>query len=93
MEGSPLTVLEALASEVPCVAYDTGGVKETVISRNTGFCVENYNYQSFLKSIIYLLDNPDLVKRFGVNGRKLMEDKHDWRINTEKIVKVYRDLI
>ncbi|MEM4523442.1 MAG: glycosyltransferase family 4 protein, partial [Nitrososphaeria archaeon] len=56
-EGTPVSILEAMAMERPVVATNVGGVSEQVISWHTGILVPPKNPEAIAKAIIYLLQN------------------------------------
>jgi len=87
-EGIPFAILEALALKKPVVATDVGGVPEAVIEGRTGFLVPPEDSDSLAQAIISLLQDPELAKRLGEEGRQLVEE----RFNIKNIVKEYEIL-
>jgi len=72
-EGMPVTLLEAMAVELPVVATDVGGMSEVVLSGNTGLLVPMGDPQALAKTLSsYVLDN-DLRARHGAAGRERVE--------------------
>ncbi len=57
-EGLPNVIIEAMASRVPVVATDVGGVSELVIDNVTGFLSEPMNVSAFAEKITQVLDLP-----------------------------------
>lgn len=92
MEGLPTVCIEALASEIPVVASDVGGTSEIVIEKETGFLAPPGNTKIFVNRIMTLLDDKNLRKRMGRNGRKLIEKYYTWEKVVEKTEKLYNDL-
>lgn len=56
-EGLSLTLMEASANGVPCVAFDVGGNKEIVRDRETGFLVENGDSGGIWRAVTFLMDH------------------------------------
>jgi len=69
-EGFGLTVAEALYKMTPVVASRVGGIPLQVIDGENGFLHHPRDYTGFAKSIIKLLDDEDMRKRFGMRGRE-----------------------
>jgi glycosyltransferase involved in cell wall biosynthesis len=67
-EGSPITILESLASGVPVVATDVGGVGE-ILTSETGKIVQPGSATSLAQVIDELLTDPDLRKQLAENCR------------------------
>ena len=71
-----LVLTEAISVGLPVVANDVGGIRELVKDNWNGYLmpceskVEEWAYK--VKSLI---ENPDQLKRFGDNSRKLAEEK------------------
>lgn len=74
-EACPLVPLEAMACGRPVVAFRTGGIKETVVSGETGYLVDRGDTDMLTERVAELLSSPDQAKQFGQNGRTHVE-KH-----------------
>lgn len=72
-EGMSNATMEAMAAGLPCVVTDAGGNDELVIHGETGYLCPRENTPSLIQSLHRLLDDPDLRRRFGANGRKRMD--------------------
>ncbi len=66
---------EALAHEVPLVGFDVGGVREYLRDGETGLLVPEGDIAAFAAAVDRLLEQPELCRRFGVNGRRLVLEK------------------
>ena len=78
-EGIPLTLAEAMATELPCIATDVGGVPEIVTDRTTGFLCPAGDTRKMASRIVDLVNSEELRSRMGQAGRariaKLFNDK------------------
>ena len=74
-EGLGRGLAEAQAMEKPVVAYDTGGVAETVLPNETGFLVKTGDVESLANKIGFLLANKAESQRMGVRGREFAVQK------------------
>jgi glycosyltransferase involved in cell wall biosynthesis len=74
-EGLPGSLREALALQVPVVAADVGGNRELVIPDRNGLLIPSGDPRSLADSVVRLLRDPDLRKRMGIEGRRLVEDR------------------
>lgn len=63
-EGSPITVLEAMASGRPVVATAVGGVPEAV--RGCGFTARPGDHESLAAGVVRLLEDSDLSESLGI---------------------------
>ncbi|MGB9678839.1 MAG: glycogen synthase [Thermoanaerobacteraceae bacterium] len=85
--------LEAMACKTPVVASATGGIKEVVVNDETGFLVEPGNPLDLANHINILLNNKELAVKFGINGRKRVEEMFSWESIAKKTYEMYTDVI
>lgn len=75
-EGLGLSVLEAMACEVPAVATDVPGLREIVTDGETGLLVPARNVQELAKAIARVIDDRVLARRLGSAGRDFVRRRH-----------------
>jgi len=68
-EGTPVAVIEAMASARPVVATRVGGVADVVEHERTGLLVPAGDAAAFARETLRLLDDPALGERLGREGR------------------------
>jgi len=74
-EGLPQILLEAMASGIPVVASDAGGVPEVVRNGITGILVPSGNPCALANAINDLLFDISKAKHFGESGRQIIEQR------------------
>ena len=67
-EGTPVTLIEAQASNKPIVTTDVGGVKNIVLKNETAFVVESGNKEELVSSLLKLVEDADLRNKMGEKG-------------------------
>lgn len=67
--------IESMSAEKPIIAVKERGPSETILDGVTGFLVSNEEEMS--EKMLYLADNPNIVKELGKNGRKRALEKFD----------------
>lgn len=73
-EAHPRAVMEAMAAELPVVAYDVpGGMSETVVPGRTGYLIPFGDVMAITQAIEELVANPALRRQMGERGRKRVE--------------------
>lgn len=72
-EGTPNVVLEAMASALPVVATNVGGVPDLVRDGVTGFVVPRDDEAALTRVVLTLASDADLRRRFGAAGRRHIE--------------------
>jgi len=71
------SVIQALATGLPCIATKHSAFPDQIIDGKNGFLVEEGDYKALAERIIFCLDNPELWPEYGRYGRKLAEEKYD----------------
>ena len=70
-EGFAMVLLEAMSCGLPCVSFDCPyGPRNVITDGEDGFLVEYLNSQALADHICKLIENEELRKRMGSNGRR-----------------------
>ncbi|MFH1562470.1 MAG: glycosyltransferase family 4 protein [Nitrospirota bacterium] len=88
----PVKLFEYMACGLPVIASNFPLWKEIVEGNNCGVCVNPLNPREIAKAVEYLIDHPDEAKRMGENGRKAVEERYNWELMEERLIKLYKDL-
>jgi glycosyltransferase involved in cell wall biosynthesis len=70
MEGIPVSLMEALASELPAIATNISGVPELVRPGQTGYLVPPEDPQGLAEAILHVGSNPEEARTFARSGRQ-----------------------
>ena len=89
-EGFGLSVLEASALSKPIICSNIYGLKDTVIENKTGVKHIVKNINSIQEKLIFALENKDLMKEMGLNGRKYVQEKFSQEIVIKEWIKYYQ---
>jgi colanic acid/amylovoran biosynthesis glycosyltransferase len=76
-ESQGISLLEAMASEVPVVSTRHNGFVETVIDGETGYLVEEGDVNGMAERMIELLNNKGLCDRMGKAGRQRVAENYE----------------
>jgi glycosyltransferase involved in cell wall biosynthesis len=79
-EGFGLVLVEALGCECATVVTDLPAMQDIIIDGKTGFVVPQKNVQKLAEKIIFLLDDPEVSRSVGKEGRKYVAERYDWKI-------------
>lgn len=78
-EGTPRSVLEAMAMGRPVITTDAPGCRETVVDGLNGLLVPVKDWEALHRAMLRLVDEPDLIAPMGAQARRIAEDKFDVR--------------
>lgn len=76
-EGTPRTVLEAMAMGRPIITTDAPGCRETVVDGENGYLVPTQSVDALVEAMLRFIDDPALAERLGTRSRKIAVDKYD----------------
>ena len=75
-EAFPIAVLEAMASGRPVVASNRGGIPELVRDGETGLLADPEAPDTFVQTLIRMLNDPDRANAMGDAGRRIVLAEH-----------------
>lgn len=78
-EGTPRTVLEAMAMGRPVITTDAPGCRETVVDGDNGFLVPVKSVEELAEAMTRFIEDPELARRMGSRSRLIAEEKYDVR--------------
>ncbi|MCK9595834.1 glycosyltransferase [Candidatus Pacearchaeota archaeon] len=92
-EGTPISIMEAMASGIPVVSTYHSGIPEVVKDEVSGFLVSEKDIGSLYKKIELLINNSSLRKKMGIEGRKIIEKDFNIKILNKKLVKILQEVV
>jgi colanic acid/amylovoran biosynthesis glycosyltransferase len=75
IEGIPISIMEAMAMELPVIASRVGGISELVMENMTGILVPPANPNALANEIIKLINCESRRKEMGIAGRERIIEK------------------
>lgn len=91
-ESFGISNLEAMASGVPIVASNIGGIPDVVDDGINGLLVPPKNPEKLAYAIIYLLNNEETRVHMGKKGREKVQN-YSWRMVAEETEKIYNEVL
>ena len=91
-EGTPVALIEAMASGVPGVATNVGGVPTVIADASMGVLVERDDEAAFVAGVMRLLDAPDRAA-MAARARAHVFEHFDSQRLVRDIERLYRQLL
>jgi len=85
-EGTPRTVLEAMAMGRPVITTDVPGCRETVVDGVNGFLIPKWDAQALAERMCFFIKNPEKVNQMGSESYKIALRSYDVRDVNEKLL-------
>ena len=79
-EGTPKTVLEAMAMGRSIITSDAPGCRETVIEGQNGYLVKVKDIQGLTNKMAYLISNQEMSQKMGEESAKIAREKYDVKV-------------
>lgn len=92
VDNMPISVLEALASGLPVVSTDVGGVPYIVEHERSALLVPPRTPAAMAEAVMRLADDPALAERLRVTGKEAVA-QYAWSNVRERLLQVYRDVL
>lgn len=89
-EGLPLAVIEAMASGLPIVASDVGGIPELVKEKVNGFLIKPMSLGSIERAIYNLIHNSSLREKMGENSEKIFKESFTLSAMCKAYIEIYQ---
>ncbi len=85
-EGTPRSVLEALAAGRPVVTTDVPGCRETIEDGVEGRLVPAKDGQALAQAILEILESPERLRQMGAAARARAEAKYDVHLVNQQML-------
>ena len=84
-EGLGRVIVEAMLTSVPVVSADIVGPRDLIIDYETGRLVPRTT-SDLANAVVKLLDDPELARTLGTNGKQWAEQNYNFEVVAEKLV-------
>jgi glycosyltransferase involved in cell wall biosynthesis len=92
-EGTPVSVIEALAARTPVVATRVGGVPDVVREGDDGFLVDPGDTDALAERLERLASDPQLRERMGAAARSRVLSRYAVDRLVDDVDRLYRSLL
>jgi len=90
-EAQPMVALEAMACKKPVVAFNAPFAHEIIKNGYNGILARAYDPKDLSDKILLLLSDEELRRKLGGNAYDYVKREHNWDIQINKYLDVYRN--
>jgi len=88
-----LSLLEAAAIGIPCVAFDVESNSEILEDQKTGIIVKDISVKGLAEKLDLLLNDKKLYDEISKNSKSLLPKKYNWELTTQILENFYNQII
>lgn len=92
VDGSSVTLMEALASGLPCLVSDIPGNREWIEDGVNGWLFRDGTVDDLAEKILNAVKNRRSFRKIGDAARKTAEERADWKKNFGKLLEAYENI-
>jgi glycosyltransferase involved in cell wall biosynthesis len=92
-ENLPNTIMEALACGVPCVGFDTGGIKELIEHKSCGYVAKYKNVEDLVNGLIYCFEDKGRLQQLSFNAQKKASESYSYEVISAKLENLYKQAL
>ena len=90
VDGSSVSLMEALACGLPCLVSDIPANKEWIFEGQNGWLFQDGNSEALAAKILAAIENRKSLPEIGHNARIVAEERADWKKNSQKLLQAYQ---
>jgi glycosyltransferase involved in cell wall biosynthesis len=92
VDGSSVSLMEALGCGLPCLVSDIPANKEWVFEDENGWLFRDGDVNHLAEKILAAMNQREKLPAIGESARRVAESRADWKKNSEVLMKTYRDI-
>jgi glycosyltransferase involved in cell wall biosynthesis len=92
VDGSSVSLMEALACGLPCLVSDIPANKEWVVEDENGWLFRDGDVNHLAEKILSAISQMEKLPEIGRSSRRTAEMRADWKKNAKALMNVYRSL-
>ena len=88
----PVKLFEYMAAGIPVIASKFGETAKFVKEAGCGILVNPEDPEEVAEAIKKVLSEPERSEKMGKDGRKIIKEKYNWKVEEQKLLRFYQNL-
>lgn len=92
LNSLPVKMFEYMSAGIPVIASNFPLWRQIVEENECGLCVDPLDPKAIAAAIDHLVENPQLARRMGENGRRAVIERFNWASEQRKLLQFYEEI-
>ncbi|MCZ2127878.1 MAG: glycosyltransferase family 4 protein [Anaerolineales bacterium] len=92
VDGSSVSLMEALACGLPCLVSDIPANKEWIVENENGWLFKDGDAHQLAQKILAAINQREKLPEVGASARRAAERRANWKKNAARLMDVYRQM-
>lgn len=92
-DNLPNTVMEAIASGTPCVAFNIGGMPDMIAHQQNGYLATPYQVEDLAKGISWVLEDSDRHQKLSKQAREKAEQEFTLELQAKRYAVLFEEVV
>lgn len=92
-EGTPVSLIEAQAGNIPVITTDVGGVRDIIDVDQSGYVVPKGDLDLYAERLLELCENEKIRSKMSQNGWNYVHEKFHYTTLVKNMDRYYRELL
>lgn len=93
IDAQPNKMFEYMSAGLPVIGSDFPLWREIIEGNDCGICVDPLDPAAIAAAIDRLVENPELARKMGENGRRAVIERYNWAIEERKLLALYAKVL
>jgi len=93
IDAQPNKIFEYMSASLPVIGSDFDLWKQIIEVNNCGICVNPTSPKEIANAINTIIEDSNLARLMGENGRKIVEEKFNWEKEEIKLINIYKKIL
>jgi glycosyltransferase involved in cell wall biosynthesis len=87
-EGTPVSILEAMATGLPVISTNHAGIPDVVIDGHSGLLVDECDVEGMAKNMLAVARSPELAAMLGRNGSARVRQRYTMEQSISRLARI-----